>query len=224
MVDSKKVIVLLSGGIDSVTALYYARREYSVVSAVSFDYGSKHNHREIPFAEYHCHNLKIDHKIVEIDFINQYFESHLLQSGDDIPEGKYDEENLKKTVVPFRNGIMLAIAAGLAESHGFRGLVIAAHTGDHAIYPDCREDFMISMGEAIKKGTMAGIDLIRPFISMSKADIIRRGGELEIDFSRTWSCYVGGTTHCGRCGTCLERREAFVAAKMVDPTEYEDGS
>jgi 7-cyano-7-deazaguanine synthase len=127
---------------------------------------------------------------------------------------------MKKTVVPFRNGIMLSIAAGLAESRGAAGLVIAAHAGDHAIYPDCREDFMQSMGEAIRRGTYARIDVIRPFIAMSKADIARRGALLGVDYRETWSCYVGGDMHCGECGTCVERREAFLLAGLADPTAY----
>jgi 7-cyano-7-deazaguanine synthase len=127
---------------------------------------------------------------------------------------------MKSTVVPFRNGIMLSIAAGLAESKEAAGLVIAAHAGDHAIYPDCREEFMKSMAAAIRVGTYAGIRLLRPFISMTKADIASRGHSLGIDFSQTWSCYKGDAIHCGTCGTCVERREAFIVAGIPDPTEY----
>jgi 7-cyano-7-deazaguanine synthase len=127
---------------------------------------------------------------------------------------------MKKTVVPFRNGIMLAIAAGFAESICATGLVIAAHAGDHAIYPDCREAFMQAMAEAIQLGTYAGIKLIRPFIAMTKAQIAARGAQLGVDYLQTWSCYVGGEIHCGECGTCVERREAFIVAGIPDPTEY----
>jgi len=127
---------------------------------------------------------------------------------------------MKKTVVPFRNGIMLSIAGGFAESKGANGLVIAAHSGDHAIYPDCREDFMKAMADAIRLGTYAEVDLVRPFIAMTKADIAKRGHELGVDFSKTWSCYVGGDTHCGECGTCVERREAFLLSNVADPTPY----
>ena len=127
---------------------------------------------------------------------------------------------MKKTVVPFRNGIMLSIAAGFAESKEAQGLVIAAHAGDHAIYPDCREEFMKAMGDAIRLGTYAEVSLFRPFISMTKADIAGRGQQLGIDYSQTWSCYVGGETHCGECGTCVERREAFTLAGVPDPTAY----
>jgi 7-cyano-7-deazaguanine synthase len=117
---------------------------------------------------------------------------------------------------------MLSIAAGFAESEGAQGLVIAAHSGDHAIYPDCRADFMRSMGEAIRLGTYARLEVIRPFIRMNKVEIARRGQKLGVDFARTWSCYKGGETHCGKCGTCVERREAFVLAGMQDPTIYQE--
>ena len=127
---------------------------------------------------------------------------------------------MKQTVVPFRNGIMLSIAAGYAESIGATGLVIAAHSGDHAIYPDCREVFMLAMGDAIRLGTYAGVGVLRPFIAMTKAGIATRGHELGVDFSRTWSCYKGGDIHCGTCGTCVERREAFLLAGLPDPTRY----
>ena len=127
---------------------------------------------------------------------------------------------MKNTVVPFRNGIMVSIAAGFAESRAADGLVIAAHAGDHAIYPDCREEFMTSMGEAIRLGTYAGIKLLRPFIAMTKAEIAARGHALGVDFLQTWSCYKGGTLHCGTCGTCVERREAFMLAGVTDPTVY----
>jgi 7-cyano-7-deazaguanine synthase len=127
---------------------------------------------------------------------------------------------MKRTVVPFRNGIMLAIAAGFAESRGAEAVVIAAHSGDHAIYPDCREEFLAPMAEAIRAGTYAGISLLRPFVDTDKAGIARRGAELGVDFSKTWSCYKGAEVHCGSCGTCVERREAFQLAGIHDPTTY----
>jgi 7-cyano-7-deazaguanine synthase len=127
---------------------------------------------------------------------------------------------MKQTVVPFRNAIMLSIACGLAESVGAEGLVIAAHGGDHAIYPDCREDFMQAMADAMRLGTYAGIKLVRPFIAMNKGQIAAEGARLGVDFARTWSCYKGGERHCGRCGTCVERREAFLQAGVKDPTDY----
>lgn len=215
-----KVGVLLSGGMDSVTALYDARLGYDVVAAVSFHYGSKHNDREIPFAAHHAKQLGVPHRIIHLSFVGELFESALLKKGGAIPKGHYEESSMKDTVVPFRNGIMLSIAAGLIESVAAEGLIIAAHAGDHAIYPDCREEFMEAMGLAIRLGTYSEVTVIRPFISLMKADIARRGRELGIDFTQTWSCYVGGEVHCGECGTCVERREAFIDAGILDPTSY----
>lgn len=215
-----KTVVLVSGGMDSVAALYQAHTEHTVVGAVSFDYGSKHNHKEIPFAAWHCRQLGIPHRAITLDFVGQLFKSDLLKSGGAIPDGHYEQQNMKQTVVPFRNGIMLAIAGGYAESIEASGLVIAAHSGDHAIYPDCREDFMKAMGDAIRLGTYAAVGILRPFIHNTKAEIARRGHELGVDFAQTWSCYKGGDVHCGTCGTCVERREAFQLAGLSDPTVY----
>lgn len=217
-----KVVVLCSGGMDSVTALYWARVHHSVAAAASFDYGAKHNSRELPFAREHAQRLGLRHEVIALPFIDPLFASDLLKSGGDIPEGHYAAENMKRTVVPFRNAIMLSIACGFAESLEAEGLVIAAHGGDHAIYPDCREDFMRAMGDAMRLGTYAGIQLLRPFIAMTKGAIVAEGTKLGVDFSRTWSCYKGADVHCGRCGTCVERREAFLAAGINDPTAYDD--
>jgi 7-cyano-7-deazaguanine synthase len=216
-----KVCVLLSGGMDSVAAFYEVLGTHEVAACLSFDYGAKHNAREIPFAKLHADRAGVLHQVIPLDFMNRLFKSDLLQSGGDIPEGHYAEESMKQTVVPFRNGIMLAIATGYAESIGAGGLVIAAHSGDHAIYPDCREPFMQAMATAMGEGTYAKIQLLRPFIAMDKTAIARRGAELGIDFSETWSCYKGGEIHCGTCGTCVERREAFILAGLPDPTRYE---
>lgn len=215
-----KVVVLCSGGMDSVTALYWAQRTHDVLAVASFDYGSKHNHRELPFAAEHARKFGLRHEVIPLEFVNRLFASDLLKSGGDIPEGHYAAENMKQTVVPFRNGIMLSIAGGLAESLGADGLVIAAHTGDHTIYPDCREDFMQAMGDALRLGTYAGVQLLRPFIAKTKGQIAAEGAKLGVDFARTWSCYKGGAVHCGKCGTCVERREAFEKAGIADPTNY----
>lgn len=216
-----KVLTLLSGGMDSVAALYVVAGEHEVVGTLSFDYGSKHNAKEIPMAAWHAAQLGVPHDVITLGFVNQLFTSDLLQSGGDIPDGHYADENMKRTVVPFRNGIMLSIACGLAESRGAEALVIAAHSGDHAIYPDCREPFMQAMADAMRHGTYVGIQLMRPFIDCDKTEIARRGAALGVDFSRTWSCYKGGDIHCGTCGTCVERREAFIDSGVPDPTRYE---
>lgn len=215
-----KAVVLLSGGMDSVTAFYQIARGHEVVAALSFDYGSKHNAREIPFARLHAERAGVVHETIGLGFIDRLFTSDLLASGGEVPDGHYAEENMKRTVVPFRNGIMLSIASGFAESVGADALAIAAHSGDHAIYPDCRESFMEAMAAAMTHGTYAGIKLLRPFIDMDKTAIARLGAELGIDYAETWSCYKGGDIHCGTCGTCVERREAFQLAGLVDPTVY----
>lgn len=215
-----KVLVLASGGMDSVCALYEAHQSHQVVAAVSFDYGSKHNYKEIPCAAYHCERLGVPHNVIHLDFIGRLFKSGLLQSGGAIPEGHYEEDTMRQTVVPFRNGIMLAVAGGYAECLEAQALVIAAHAGDHAIYPDCREEFMRSMADALRLGTYARVEILRPFVNATKSDIARRGHELGVDFHKTWSCYKGGDVHCGACGTCVERREAFFLAGLPDPTIY----
>jgi 7-cyano-7-deazaguanine synthase len=220
MSQRKKVIFLLSGGMDSVTAIYDTARRHDVIGALSFHYGSKHNNRELPFAAHHCKALNVPHVVIPLAFIGEHFESALLNQGREIPKGHYEEQTMKQTVVPFRNGIMLSIASGFAESKNAQGVVIAAHAGDHAIYPDCREAFMLAMGDAIRLGTYAGVELMRPFIQATKAQIAARGYDLGVDYSQTWSCYIGGDLHCGECGTCVERREAFVLAGVPDPTVY----
>lgn len=215
-----KTVVLLSGGIDSVTAFHAALRQHQVVAALSFDYGSKHNARELPFAREHATAAGVDQRTIALGFIGELFRSDLLESGGRVPDGHYTEPVMKRTVVPFRNGILLAVACGFAESVGAEGVVIGAHAGDHAIYPDCRAPFMDAIGRAMAEGTYARIRLLRPFIALDKAAIVRRGAELGIDYARTWSCYKGGAVHCGTCGTCVERREAFELAGVPDPTEY----
>lgn len=215
-----KVVVLLSGGLDSVTLLHHMAATETVVAALGFDYGAKHNARELPCAADQCRSLRILNQIVPLSFLAQTFKSDLLKSGGTIPDGHYEEQSMKKTVVPFRNGIFLSLAAGYAESHDAEAVAIAAHSGDHTIYPDCREDFLQPMAQSISAGTYAKIQLLRPFVSMNKADIVRRGADLKIDYARTWSCYKGGVLHCGTCGTCIERREAFLHAGVPDPTPY----
>lgn len=216
----KDSIIILSGGMDSVTMLYdYAER---IAAAISFDYGSNHNSKELPMAAYHCKQLHIEHIIIPLAFIKQYFHSSLLSGAADIPEGRYDDVTMRSTVVPFRNGIMLSIAAGMAEDRGLSRILMANHSGDHAIYPDCRPAFVKAMAEAVCAGTYNGVELFTPYTHLTKTDIARRGKELGIDYSKTWSCYKGGDKHCGKCGTCQERREALRDAGIADTTEYEE--
>lgn len=215
----KDSIIVLSGGMDSVTLLHQERERIAL--AVSFDYGSNHNAREIECAQKQCQLLGIEHLVIPLDFMGRYFRSSLLSGAEEIPEGHYADENMKSTVVPFRNGIMLSVACGLAESRDLRHVMIANHGGDHAIYPDCRSGFIDAMSLAMKEGTYEGVDIIAPFTHITKGDIAKIGKELGVDYSLTYSCYKGGEKHCGVCGTCVERREAMQEAGIDDPTEYE---
>ncbi len=204
---------------DSVTMLHEYKEQIAL--AVSFDYGSKHNEREISFARLHCQRLAIEHLVIPLSFMEQYFTSSLLKGGADIPEGHYADDNMKSTVVPFRNGIMLSIAAGLAESRHLRHVMMANHSGDHAIYPDCRLQFVDAMSAAISAGTYEHLTVLAPYTDISKTAIAQRGKALGIDYSETWSCYKGGERHCGKCGTCIERKEALRDAGIIDTTDYE---
>lgn len=216
-----KALVVFSGGLDSTTALYWAKEHFTEVGSLSFTYGSKHNEQEHAYALATCIKLGIDNTCIPLDFIGEYFKSDLLESGGEIPEGYYTAENMKSTVVPFRNGIMLAVAAGFAESNGYDVIILGNHSGDHAIYPDCRPEFINGISAAIREGTEKRIQVLSPFCNMSKTDIVREGAKLGVDFSLTYSCYKGGDKHCGKCGTCTERKEAFHDAGVEDPTEYE---
>lgn len=216
----KDSVIIISGGMDSTTLLYDMKERIAL--GVSFDYGSNHNEREISFARLHCDRLGIKHIVIRLGFMHEYFKSSLLEGADAIPEGHYADDNMKSTVVPFRNGIMLAIAAGIAESNGLKYVMMANHGGDHAIYPDCRPEFVKAMSAATKAGTYPGIEVLAPYTDLTKTDIARRGKQLGIDYAETWSCYKGGERHCGKCGTCVERREALRAAGIDDTTEYEE--
>lgn len=205
---------------DSITMLYEYKERIAL--GISFDYGSNHNAREIPFAAMHCERLGIKHIVINLGFMHQYFKSSLLEGAEAIPEGNYDDENMKSTVVPFRNGIMLSIAAGVAESNGLKYVMMANHGGDHTIYPDCRPEFVSAMSEATRLGTYPGIEVLAPYTGITKSDIVRHGKALGIDYAETWSCYKGGEHHCGKCGTCRERIEALADAGIEDHTVYDE--
>ena len=215
----KDSIIIVSGGMDSITMLHDFKDRIAL--GISFDYGSNHNAREIPFAKMHCERLGIKHITIPLSFMKEHFKSSLLSGADAIPEGHYEDENMKSTVVPFRNGIMLAIAAGVAESNGLDHIMIANHSGDHAIYPDCRQAFITSMSSATEAGTYNGVNILAPYTNITKGQIAERGKALGLDYTETWSCYKGGEKHCGKCGTCVERKEALQYAGIEDHTEYE---
>lgn len=212
----KDIVILYSGGMDSSVALYKYSKEIRL--AVSFDYGSKHNKIEIEYAAQNCKAHEIEHRIIEIDLNKMGFVSDLLQSGGEIPDGHYEDETMKKTVVPFRNGIMLSIAAGIAESIDCNKLLISNHAGDHTIYPDCRPEFINCMNDAIRFGTYNNVEIFAPFTNFSKREIALIGNEINVPFEKTYSCYNGQEQHCGTCGTCTERKEAL---KEFDKTDYQ---
>lgn len=216
----KDSVLILSGGMDSTTLLHDMADRIAL--AVSFDYGSNHNARELKMASINCDILGIEHLIIPLAFMGQYFKSSLLSGADAIPDGHYADENMKSTVVPFRNGIMLSIAAGLAESRDLKHVMMANHGGDHSIYPDCRPEFARAMSEAMRLGTYPGITLLDPYVNLTKGEIAARGKQLGIDYSLTYSCYKGGDHHCGLCGTCVERKEAMKFAGITDPTIYDN--
>lgn len=206
-------MLVLSGGMDSTTMLWEYKERIAV--AVNFHYGANHNEREAECARENCRRAGVELVEIDLSFMGRLFESSLLSGADAIPEGNYDDDNMKSTVVPFRNGIMLSVAAGLAESRGLKCVMIANHGGDHAIYPDCRSGFIRAMAGAIAEGTYEHIELLAPYTNISKADIARRGVAIGVDYSLTYSCYKGGERHCGKCGTCRERHEAMMAAGLT---------
>lgn len=224
--NREKVIIILSGGADSIALLYWANQKYNV-EALTFDYGSKHNKREQEFAKFNCGVLNIPHKIINLDLNNMGFKSNLLQSGGAIPEGHYAADNMASTVVPFRNGIMLSIAVGYAESVNATKILLGSHQGDRAQYPDCKKEFTQAISLASQLGTYKNIEIISPFNDLMKWDIVKIGLELKVPYVMTWSCYVGKERPCLKCGTCVERIESFYRNNGKDPLltaeEWQEG-
>ncbi len=216
----KDTLLVLSGGLDSTTMLYEYRERIAL--AVSFHYGSNHNDKEIAFARIHCERLGVPHLEIPLSFIRDFYHSSLLSGDAAVPDGNYNEENMRSTVVPFRNGVMLSVACGLAEDRGLQYVMLANHAGDHVVYPDCRPAFVEAMDHAMQAGTWNGVRLLTPYTHITKTDIARRGKTLGLDYSLTWSCYRGGEHQCGTCGTCHERREALRDAGINDTTVYEN--
>lgn len=214
-------VIIFSGGMDSTVLLADLIEKGQRISAVSFNYGSKHNHKELAMAQAITMQMNIEHRIIALPFINELFDSTLLRSGGDVPDGSYDAPGMKATVVPFRNGIMLAIAAGYAESIGAREVALGSHSGDHYIYPDCRPEFNQAISRAAWLGTGEKVTLRFPFAHMDKRDIGDLGRKLGVDFNQTWTCYKGGRLHCGTCGACRERKYALRHDEHKDGTNYE---
>ena len=215
-----KTVLIYSGGLDSTVLLYHLRAAGHLVHALSVNYGQRHV-CELDHAADICSELQLPNPVADLSAIQPLLAGSSLTSADiEVAEGHYTEETMKSTVVPNRNMILLSIAAGHALSIGAQQIAYAAHSGDHAIYPDCRNEFADAMAEAIRLCDWSTVELSRPFVDWTKADIVRRGAELNLPFEKTWSCYKGGEIHCGRCGTCIERREAFDLAGIADPTTY----
>lgn len=215
-----KTILIYSGGIDSTVLLYALRSEGCEIAALSINYGQRHE-RELACAAKICAELEVEHRIADLRGLAPLLTgSSLTDPSMSVPHGHYEEANMKATVVPNRNMLLLATAAAWAIARKADTIAYAAHHGDHAIYPDCREEFAEAMDQAIQLADWHSVRLLRPFVDLSKADIVRRGADLGVCFEQTWSCYEGGEMHCGLCGTCIERREAFHLAGVADPTKY----
>ena len=218
-----KTLVICSGGLDSVTLAHKVAAERELVGLVSFDYGQRHA-KELDSAAACAARLGVPHHVIDIRNVGAALSGSALTDDLDVPDGHYAEETMKVTVVPNRNAIMLAIAFGMAAAQKADAVAAAVHGGDHFIYPDCRPGFIDAFQHMENKALegMGEVELYTPFVTISKADIVTEGAKHATPFAETWSCYKGGDLHCGRCGTCVERREAFHLAGVDDPTPYED--
>ncbi len=218
-----KTIVICSGGLDSVSLAHKVAAEQDLAGLLSFDYGQRHA-KELDFARLCAERLGVTHRVVDLRGVGAALSGSALTDDVDVPDGHYAEETMKVTVVPNRNAIMLAVGFGMAAAEGADAVAVAVHGGDHFIYPDCRPGFIDAFQamEARALEGVADVTLYAPFVNGSKADIVTEGARHGTPFAQTWSCYKGGEVHCGRCGTCVERREAFHLAGVADPTEYGD--
>jgi len=223
--SKKNAVIVFSGGMDSTTLLYdiVASKEFNKIYAISFNYGQNHT-KELVVAKKTCEKLRVEQKIVDVSFLGKelLFGSSLTTGADNIPEGDYNAENMKSTVVPNRNMILLSLSAGYAISIGATVLFYGAHKGDHEIYPDCRFEFVEKMKQVLAICDWSEIELRAPYLDFDKGDIAIRGKELNVDYALTWTCYKGGEKACGKCGSCVERLEAFEKAGYSDSVEYEE--
>ena len=218
-----KTIVVCSGGLDSVVLAHKAAAEEELLALLSFDYGQRHK-KELQFAGECAVRLGVPHLLLDISSLGLLLSGSALTDEVAVPEGHYAEATMKTTVVPNRNAVMLAMAFAVGAARGAEAVAVAVHGGDHFIYPDCRPEFVEAFQrmEDLALDGVASLSLLTPFVHASKADIVTVGARLAVPFARTWSCYQGGEVHCGRCGTCVERLEAFSLAEVDDPTVYED--
>ena len=217
---TEKVVVIFSGGMDSFTVLNRAIKDGKDVYALSFDYGQRHV-KELDCAAQICQELAIKHKVIDISAINQLLAGSSLTDDIDIPEGHYEAENMKSTVVPNRNMILLSLAVGYAVSVRASQVYYGAHSGDHAIYPDCRPEFVMKMNDVCQIANYEPVEIFSPYLNNSKTEILTDGLTMNLDYSKTWTCYNGRELACGKCGACQERLEAFRDNNAVDPIPYE---
>lgn len=216
-----KTVVIVSGGLDSATLMYMLRNNGHELLALSFDYGQRHA-KEVDAARDICKEIEVEHHIVDLKSVTPLIATSSQTNLDiEVPEGHYAEDSMKATVVPNRNMMMLSIAIAAAVAREFTQVAFGAHGGDHAIYPDCRPEFVRAMNHAAEVADWKPVNVLAPFAQNDKASIVRIGVKLGVPFARTWSCYNGRELHCGVCGTCVERREAFQLAGVEDPTAYE---
>lgn len=216
----KKTILIYSGGVDSTTLLYFLLSQGHTVKALGINYGQRHL-KELDAAGEICAGLDIGFRVADLSSLRAILAGSALTSEEiTVPEGHYTSQSMKTTVVPNRNMLMLAVAIAWAISSQYDSVAYAAHAGDHVIYPDCRPEFVRALGEAARLCHYDPIEILTPFIYKTKADIVKIGHDLKAPFHLTWSCYGGQEIHCGRCGTCTERAEAFVLAQVPDPTRY----
>lgn len=217
-----KVVVVVSGGMDSATLLYHILAEGHETRAISVDYGQRHV-KELDYARQLCEGVKVPHQVADLSAINPIFGNNSLSGRDmEVPEGHYAEESMKQTVVPNRNMLLLSVAIASAAANKFNAVAYGAHSGDHAIYPDCRPEFAEAMDQAARLCDWNPIELWRPFVHLDKGQIAKRGVDLGVPFEKTWTCYKGLDLHCGKCGACVERKEAFSGNGLLDPTQYAD--
>lgn len=218
---SEKAVVIYSGGMDSFTILHKALQDGFELFPLTFDYGQKHS-KEIGYARKVCDELGLPHRIIDITAINQLLQSSSLTSDKDIPEGHYAADNMKSTVVPNRNMILLSLAIGYAVDIGASRVFYGAHSGDHAIYPDCRPEFVHAMNAVSKIANYDPVEIVTPYLNGDKISILRDGLGMGLDYSKTWTCYNGRELACGKCGSCVERLEAFSLNNAQDPLQYEN--
>ena len=217
---SEKAVVVYSGGMDSFTVLNTAIKNGLDVYALSFNYGQKHS-KELEVASQVCRDLGVPHKVVDITAINSLMANSSLTGDAEIPEGHYEDDNMKSTVVPNRNMVLLSMAIAYAVSLEAGKVYYGAHSGDHHIYPDCRPEFVAAMNAVSKIANYQSVEIVTPFLHSSKGEILKAGLEMNLDYANTWTCYNGREKSCGKCGACNERLEAFAEQGRKDPLEYE---